>query len=236
VNNGIEYKKVVITGGIKRIGLAIAEGFFSAGYNLKLHYNSSSEDTLRDSSAISAEMIQCDFAVAERDDLKKLVEGCDILINNASVYWTEKNPIKISDYEVIQKKINYDVPVRLMDLFAEENVNRHALIINILDSLALCNSNSDSYSNSKYMLAQATKEYAVKLAPNIRVNGIAPGPVLPPEWAPDSVMEKSVSNMLLNYPPLSSDIASACVFLAETKSITGEIIRIDSGFSLNTSP
>ena len=227
-------KRVLITGGTRRLGRAVAEKFYSAGYRLKIHYNTSSADAEKAASDLSAEIVQCNFADAETESLKKLVSGCSVLINNASVYWTDKNSEKPLEYETLQKKINFEIPLMLMKFLVAECVNKPGVIINILDASALNRrSNPDSYYLSKYLLAEATKEYAVKLAPYIRVNGVAPGPVLPPEWAPDSHMRKSTADMLLKKPPSPEDIASAALFLAEIPSVTGEIIRVDSGFALN---
>jgi len=229
----LKKKNILITGSVRRIGLAIAESFFREGYKLIMHYNKSEHDAKLLAEKFNAKMVQCDFLNATNKDLKKLVKECDVLINNASVYWTKDNPIYKTEkgMDRMQKKINYEIPIKLMEFFAEENRTKLASIINILDASALKNG-SDSYTESKYLLSLATKEYAVKLAPNIRVNGIAPGPVLPPDWCSQSTMKKSIENMLLKKPPTSADIAEACLFLTRTLSITGEIIKIDSGYNL----
>lgn len=223
--------KVVITGGAIRIGKAISEAFSAAGYAVRIHFNtSSSEASMLYQSLPGCELIQCDFYTADRDSLRAIVRDCDILINNASIYYPS-DLTDDSEQEIISKqqfKINYEIPVSLMDLFVEEN--RDGCIINMLDAAVLQpTADAGSYFQSKYMLKEATIKKAVDLAPEIRVNGVAPGTTIPPVLLPESEMKKSIASMPLKKAPSVKNVADACVFLAANEGITGEIIRVDGG-------
>ena len=225
-------KTVLITGGAKRIGKAIATKFFNSGYKLKIHYNSSKDDAMILAEKFNAEIFNANFADCENTALYEMVENCSVLINNASLYLTDLIP----DYKIntkndeIQMQVNYHIPIKLMKYFNEVNNFNNMSIINILDAKVVKkNTVKDSYTASKYALYKATKEYAKELAPKIRVNGIAPGTILPPPWLSDGKMQKSIKQMLLSLPPSVEDIASSCLFLAETYGITGEVIKVDSG-------
>ena len=225
-------KTVLITGGVKRIGKAIATKFFNSGYKLKIHYNSSNSDAIILAEKLNAEIFCANFADCESAALYAMIEDCSVLINNASLYLTDLTPgyKKNTKNDKIQMSVNYDIPVKLMKYFNEINNFDNMSVINILDAKVLKeNAVKDSYTASKYALYKATKDYAKKLAPKIRVNGIAPGTILPPSWLANGQMQESIKQMLLNSPPTVDDIASSCLFLAETNGITGEVIKVDSG-------
>jgi len=225
-------KTVLITGGVKRIGKAIAEKFYNAGYQLKIHYNTSDQEAFSLADKFDAKIFCIDFANYTNYQFKEMLADTTVLINNASVYLTDKNPsyIQSKENDKMQMLVNYEVPVKLMELFNELNSVENMSIINILDAAVLqANSVYNSYTQSKFALFEATLTYAKKLAPKIRVNGVAPGTILPPSWISNGSMEKSMQQMLLNIPPTVEDIAKTCLFLSETYGITGEVITVDSG-------
>ena len=225
-------KTVLITGGVKRIGKAIAIKFFNSGYKLRIHYNSSKDDAIMLGEELNAEIFHANFADCESTALYAMVEDCSVLINNASLYLTDLIPgyKKNTKNDKIQMRVNYDIPIKLMKYFSEVNNFDNMSVINILDARVLKeNAIKDSYTASKYALYKGTKEYAKKLAPKIRVNGIAPGTIIPPSWLSKGKMQKSIKQMILSAPPSVEDIAASCLFLAETYGITGEVIKVDSG-------
>ena len=135
-----------------------------------------------------------------------------------------------------QLAVNFSAPVRLMQYFAEY-AGRPGCIINLLDQ-AICrpDENSFSYALSKKALAEATRAAALQLAPEIRVNGLAPGPVLPPAEMPESRMEKTLRSIPLRRPVALQDLCKGAVFLAENESMTGSVLFIDCGQSLCQTP
>lgn len=224
--------KVLVTGGAVRIGRAIVEAFAECGAGIRIHCHKSlkeAEDLLMQLPA-GSDVFQADLCRADDRIMREMLEGVDILINNASVYFPEGS-FDDSERDEIEEKhfrVNYEAPLRLMEMLAEKNIR--GSVINLLDAAILKPvSIKDSYSHSKFLLYLATRVKAVELAPEIRVNGVAPGCVMPPSWLPGSLMEKSISEMPLQKAPTIEDVADACVFLAVNSGITGEIIRVDSG-------
>lgn len=233
--------KVVVTGGAIRIGKAITEAFAAVGSTVRIHFNSSLTEafalcqSLSEHVNIKHELIQCDFSIAEIKSLRAVVKDCDILVNNASIYYLPDS-IDLSERRKISKlqlKINYEIPILLMELFAEEN--KRGCIINILDATTLQPDDSaGSYFQSKYLLKEATIKQAIALAPSIRVNAVAPGAILPPSHFYGSEMKKSIALMPLRKAPSVRNVADTCLFLAQNEGITGEIIKVDSGRHLVT--
>jgi len=229
------HKKIVVTGGAVRIGKSIAEAFSTRKGFVSVHCNTSFSEAeiLCSSLPYPAEVCRINFADTDTETLRFLVKDADILINNASVYFPDGS-FDVSEKKIIDKKhllINYEIPLRLMELFAEEN--NSGCIINILDARCLRQDDSaDNYYQSKFLLYKATLKKALAFAPQISVNGVAPGTVLPPSFLPDSDMTKSIAKMPLKKLPTVESIAAACVFLAGNDGITGEVIKVDGGLHL----
>lgn len=227
--------KILVTGGALRIGKGIVEAFANAGAEVRIHCHKSlsQAEELRSSLLVKGDVVQADLLQADDRLLRKMLEGVGVLVNNASVFCPAGTFEQGQEEEIEKKhlKINYEIPLLLMELFAEKNPK--GCIINLLDAAVLKpDSVSDSYSQSKFLLYLATRIKALEFAPDIRVNGVAPGSILPPSWLPDSLMEKSISEMPLQKAPTVEDVANACVFLAATEGITGEVIRVDGGTHL----
>ena len=150
-------------------------------------------------------------------ELAPALRSANILINNASVF-VRRTLLEESGTEADRQfRINYTAPVELMKLFAETGSGPR-LIINMLDQgIQHPDATSFSYAVSKKALAAATEAAALQLAPGIRVNGIAPGPVLPPVELPLSKMEKTLKTVPLGRPVALEDLCSACLFLAQNE-------------------
>ena len=107
---------------------------------------------------------------------------------------------------------------------------KEGCIINLLDQRIAKNSIDDgSYTLSKKALAEATCTSALQWAPRIRVNGIAPGAVLPPIGMENSKMKIQISMTPMKTAPTPEEISKTCIFLAESDSVTGQIIYVDGG-------
>ena len=214
----INDKRVLVTGGALRIGRAVCTAFAEAGAQVIIHCNKSLEqarELINTLPGSGHQVVQCDLSSPEG-----LLAQCgqiDILINNASVY-------RIAD-DSQYMKINYAAPFSLMKQFAAQGLDE-GCIINFLDA----NENgTDAYSQSKQCLYDLTMEAALKYAPKIRVNAIAPGPVLPPVGLKGPGMQQVLKNVPMGKQIPLQDITNACKFLVENDSLTGQIIYVDGG-------
>ena len=234
----LKNKKVFITGGGVRIGAAIARAFAARGAKLLLHCSRSIEDAEQLIAEFGGReaghsVTVCDLTEPSApEQLEEVLKEANILINNASTYLRRKLTEETAPEAERQFRINYTVPVELMRRFAV-SAKSPELVINLLDQ-GICRPAADSFSYaiSKKALAEATRGAALQLAPRIRVNGIAPGPVLPPVELPFSTMEKTLKKVPMGKPVALQDLISGALFLAENDSVTGEILVIDGGQSL----
>lgn len=236
-------KKVLVTGGGRRVGRELVRAFAAKGARMVIHCHRSAEDARELLAEIGGtdaghDLFQCDLTDLARLEktAPQYLSGCSLLINNASVFLRRKLTEEDPDAGQMQMTVNYTAPVLLMRLFARYG-ERPGAIINFLDQ-AVCrpDENSFSYGISKKALADATRAAALQLAPEIRVNGIAPGPVLPPPDLPLSRMEKTLRSVPLQRPVNLHDLCSGAVFLAENESVAGTVLFIDCGQSLCQNP
>ena len=132
-------------------------------------------------------------------------------------------------------KINLLAPALLIKEFAKKNKDtQNKSIINILDQrIFKLTPHFFSYTISKTALHTLTKTSAMKLAPKIRVNAIAPGPVMKNKRQSTNHFKKQTINTLLKKPVKIKDICDVAFLFANSETITGQIIAIDSGQSLN---
>ena len=239
-------KTIFVTGGAKRIGKAIIELFAKDGWKVIIHYNSSKADaeTLADSinakNADTAFIVQGDLDKA--DEVNNIIskvagftETIDLLINNASTFYP--TPIEEISEDHWEKLIgsNLKGPLFLIQGLKEKLKNSNGSIINITDTnLSKGVANYSIYSAAKAGLEAVTKGLARELAPEIKVNAIAPGAMLEP---PDVTWTEEQKNKVIESIPLNrmgseQDIAEAVKFLAHSEYITGQVIKVDGGRSL----
>lgn len=217
-------KRVFVTGGAVRIGRVLCLAFAEAGMQVVVHCNRSLEHANELVSILPGsghQVIQCDLNTP--DGLLKRCGKIDILVNNAAVY-------RLPEDEKDQyMKINYSAPMSLMKQFSQQGLNE-GCIINFLDAKE--DYSSDPYAVSKQALHDATLEAALKFAPQIRVNAIAPGPTLPPVGLKGPGMREILKDVPLGKQVSRKDITSACLFLVQNNSLTGQIIYVDGGLHL----
>ncbi len=234
----LKNKKVLVTGGAVRIGECVCRIFAAEGANVIIHYNKSEAAALKLFSDIGGKEHGHSLTNGDLTSQTYLIElmstfdDIDIIINNASVF--DNMPIIEEDLLSARKQfeINFWTPLTLMQLFRKQKPE-NGLIINILDQRIFSHGKNDgSYLLSKKVLAETTSMLALQWAPEIRVNGIAPGIVIPPLSLPNSKMEKSIAAAPLKKTTNVKEIADACLFIAKNDSITGEIITIDCGMHL----
>lgn len=221
-------KRVLITGGAIRVGAVIAKAFADAGAQVVIHCCRHAEEAAQ----LPAEKILC-CDLTEPGAPEKLIADAgplDILVNNASAY--VRTPFLDESDEDVRKMldINFLAPLSLMKAFARAYSGRDGVIINLLDQAVSGHApDAFGYLVSKKALADATESAALALAPRIRVNGIAPGPVLPPPGLEHLKMESTLKRVPLQRSVPPEDIAQTALFLATCSSITGAILYADGG-------
>ena len=240
----MEGKVVLITGGAKRVGAAICRRVHAAGANLMLHYRASAGEArllqaeLNRTRADSVALIQADLL--EQKTLPSLVEQTvqrfgrlDALVNNASSFYPSPvGEITSAVWDDLMGT-NLRAPMFLSQAAAPALRKSQGAIVNIVDIHAERPlKNYVVYSVAKAGLAALTRSLARELAPEVRVNAVAPGPIL---WPEDSSFDevsrqRIISHTLLKREGEPDDIAKAVLFLlAEATYVTGETIRVDGG-------
>ena len=242
-------KAVLVTGGAKRVGAAICRRLHAAGANIALHYRSSAHDAL----ALQAELnemrpdsvlcVQADLLNLQ--DLPRLVHDTirhfghlDALVNNASSFY----PTTLEEADETHWNdllgTNLKAPLFLAQAAASELRLRNGAIVNIVDIHAERPMQGHLlYSVAKAGLVALTKALAQELAPQVRVNAVAPGVIVWPEqgdWENDARRQQIVAHTLLKREGEPDDIAKTVQFLlSQAPYITGQVIAVDGGRSIN---
>ena len=241
----METQKIIITGGATRIGAAIAEDLANGKNQITIHYNKSKKKAKQLRNILERKgskifLIKADLnKISELNKIIKFanvkMKGVNCLINNASLF--ENDNIKNFSIKGWDKHININLkaPAILIKQFAKiVSKNIKANIINIVDQRVFkLTPYFLSYTLSKTGLYTLTKTSAMSLAPNIRVNGIAPGPTIKNKRQSAKHFKKQYLSTLLKKSVDTKEICSAIKFLITNKSITGQVIAIDSGQNLN---
>ncbi len=245
-NQSLTGKTVLITGAARRVGAAIARELHAAGANLAIHYRKSAADVealaqeLNGTRPRSAATVQADLLEVAR--LPALVEfavrsfgGLDVLVNNASTFYATKvgeiTPAAFDDL----LGTNLKAPLFLSQAAAPALRKSNGLILNLVDIHALRPLRHHTvYCTAKAGLHMLTRSLAKELGPEIRVNGISPGPVLWPEGQGDTSMRaKVIERTILKRMGTPADIArTALFFAAHAPFITGQVLAVDGGRSV----
>jgi pteridine reductase len=242
-------KVVLITAGAKRVGAAICRKLHLRGANLMVHYRSSLveaqglETELNQIRPGSVALVQADLL--DISQLPRLISQTiqkfgklDALINNASSFFaTRVGAVTEAGWDDLIGS-NLKAPLFLSQEAAPYLKDQLGCIVNIVDIHAdRPLKNYVVYSSAKAGLSSLTRSLALELAPEIRVNGVSPGPILWPEndeWKDLSVRHNIISKTLLKRMGEPDDIARTVLFLiADAPYITGQIIAVDGGRSVN---
>jgi len=237
-------KTALITGGAARIGAQIARTLHENNFKIIIHYNQSHEkaqllsDELNSIIKDSSEVISGNLNDIESiSSIVNSFDSLDLLVNNASVFYPKSvESSEINDWNDVIN-VNLRAPFFLSKGLSKKLSIRNGSIINIIDIHAdRPLKNHAVYNISKAGLKMMTQTLAKELAPNIRVNGVSPGSILWPEASAEiSEAEKKLmlERIALNRQGSPQDIADAVLFLANSDYITGQIINIDGGRTLN---
>lgn len=238
---GAQAGTALVTGASRRIGAAIARDLAAQGWQVAIHYRQSA----RDANALVANLREAGHEAAAiagdlstMDDMTALVSRCrDILgpvtclINNASEFLRDDLASLTDDLWTTHINVNLRAPVFLARAMAAQlPPEAKGNVINIIDQRALRPTpDFFSYTLSKAALWPATQMLAQALAPRIRVNAIAPGPVLQSTHQKPAEFEAEWRSTLLQQPASPEEIANAVRFILDAPAMTGQMIALDSG-------
>lgn len=234
-------RRALVTGAARRLGRATAERLASAGADVAVHYRSD-ETGARETVAllrragVRAESLRADLA--DPDACRRLVEeaeaflgGLDLLVNNAATY--ARTPLATMDASDFDRHMAVNArPVYLLCLHAGRRMKARGegAIVNLADVAGLEPwPNHIPYSASKAVVVSLTRGFAKALAPEVRVNAVAPGPILPADGHPPESGEAAVRATLLGRWGRPEDVADAVLFLAASPYVTGVVLPVDGG-------
>jgi NAD(P)-dependent dehydrogenase (short-subunit alcohol dehydrogenase family) len=240
----MEAKKIIITGGATRIGAAIAEKLSGPNKEIIIHYNKSKSkaETLKKKLQIyGTKVYLVKGDLSKEKDINKIIKFAkfklkyfDCLINNASLFENDKLENFKTDSWEKHISINLRAPAFLSKEFSKNVKKGNNNIINVIDQRVFkLTPYFFSYTISKTGLYTLTKTGAMSLSPNIRVNGIAPGPTIKNKRQSEQHFKKQYLATPLKKQVNVKEICNAVDFFIKNGSITGQILAIDSGQSLN---
>ena len=232
----------VITGGARRIGAGITSRLLEEGWTVIIHCHNSVQQARQLLTKGQGFIVQGDLG--NSDDLFRVIEeiydheavqksgGIDLLIHNASIYNYEDfatiTPSELRRYS----SIHLDAPFFITQGLAPKLKQKNGCIIGMVDtSWDHAWKGLSHYTSTKGALRQLIVNLAGELAPEIRVNGIAPGAIMAAGWEREK-FDKIIEKVPLGRAGTVEDIANAVLFLNSAKYITGYILPVDGGWSL----
>ena len=234
-------KRVLITGAAQRLGAVVARAFASCGAAVTVHCfrsKAEAEALIRtlpcQAPFICHKVVCCDLA--DPDAVRRMTETVgpvDFLVNNAAMWIRGNAPQSELDR---QKAVNHLAPVALIRLFAALRPDgRDFSAVNILDADVISEAEAapaTPYAETKSSLLRDTHAIALELAPHVRVNAVAPGPVFAPRELGPAGMKRTPATLPLKRPVSPEDVARAVLLLAASPSVTGAVLPVDCGRSL----
>ncbi len=237
-NNRLAGKTALITGAAQRLGRATALALGRLGIRIVIHYHQSAPQAtavcreLQDLNVaawgLTADLCSADEAQDLFEQAVTLAGPIDILINNASIFpeetlW-ETNATSLQQ----NMQIHALAPLILSRRLAQQG--RPGRIVNLLDTrVTSYDRKHATYHLSKRSLLTLTRMLALELAPQVTVNAVAPGLILPPAGQDDSYLQKLAHTNPMQCHGNPEDVAEAVVYLLQSRFITGQIIYVDGG-------
>lgn len=231
----------LVTGGKHRIGKAIVEGLVEKGWAVAIHgfhypdlakeFSSSLNACGHKTCVIIADLLDTRSYPKMIAEAQQQLGPVQLLVNNASLF----QPDSVTDLDLDRFRSHFAIHVEAPSFLASEMAKRigsdlDGLVINMTDQrVNALTPHFYSYTLSKSALWTATQTMAMALAPQIRVNAIAPGPTLSnPRQKPED-FQKQVDGILLKRSPKLEEFANTIQYLWENRSITGQMIALDGG-------
>ncbi len=240
----MEAQKIIITGGANRIGAAIAEKLAGPNNEIVIHFNQSkskAESLKRKLQNYGTKIYLIKGDLSKEKDINKIIKFAksklkyfDCLINNASIFENDRlENFKVHGWEK-HISTNLRAPALLSKEFSKNIRGKNNNIVNIIDQRVFkLTPFFFSYTISKTGLYTLTKTSAMSLAPNIRVNGIAPGPTIKNQRQSEKHFKKQCLATPLKKQVDVEHICNTVDFFIKNKSITGQVLAVDSGQNLN---
>lgn len=234
-------KVALVTGGAVRVGKAIALAFAQAGADVAFSYHASADEaeaTQREIEALgrrafaaqadSGKVADCRRLVAETVDALGRI---DVLVNSASLF--KRTPfvaLTEEDWDAVTNVLLKGAAFTSHAASPHLAAHGEGAIVNIVDFSAFVPfPNFIAHSVGKAGLLNMTRSLAIELAPNVRVNAVSPGPVLPPPNFSDKQKQAAAERTLLRRWGTPEDVAQAVVYLAQAPYVTGTVIEVDGG-------
>jgi NAD(P)-dependent dehydrogenase (short-subunit alcohol dehydrogenase family) len=231
----------LVTGAGRRLGRAFALGLSQAGANLAVHYGGSAEGALETAETARSHSVRADVFQADLADViqaaglvgrvSEMMGGVDILVNSAAIFEPLGPDETDLDAWVRHMRINLTSPFFLTQAFARRLGDQAGSVVNILDWRALRpGPDHFPYTVAKAALAAVTKSLAQAYAPNIRVNALALGAILPPSDAGDQASDKPIEAVPAGRWGTVEEAVEALLFLVGGPTyVTGQILYVDGG-------
>lgn len=231
----------LVTGGARRLGRHLALALAGQGANVVVHYGSSAEEAQQcrrelealgvQAWAIQADLASPDEAQALFPRALELAGPIQVLVNSASVF----DPSSLADVRFDQlthnAAVNAWAPFVLSRALAAQGLPGR--IVNLLDTRVHGYDWSHvAYILSKHLLAVLTAMMALEFAPDITVNAVAPGLILPPPGQDETYLDTLAPQLPLRRHGDPEDITSAVLFLLQSRFITGQVLYVDGGVHL----
>jgi len=236
-------KVALVTGAGIRLGRAIALGLARIGMHVAVHYHASAEEAEETAAQARAEGVEAETFVADlgasADEAGRLVAEVDrrwgrldVLVNSAAIF--PRTPFDAVDEPTWDRTIAINLKGPFFTAWHAAGLIRRSgggSIVNMADWAGLRPyKNYLPYVISKGGIITMTKALAKELAPDVRVNAVAPGPVLMPEDMPEETIERVIEGTLLERLGSPADVVEAVVFLvARTDFVTGHVLVVDGG-------
>lgn len=234
-------KTALITGGAKRVGKAIGFELARNGWRLAVHCNSSVTEAENFAEEVAAGGTECrifraDLSLSDAPEalfnaVTASMGNIQLLINNASVF--EQGSLAETTGTQLESmfRLNFFAPFALLRCFYRQGIAAQA--INLLDTKTAANrSKFAAYTLSKKALHDLTLMAATEFAPLVRVNGIAPGLVLPPDNASAEQISKIISASPLRKASCIDELTATVRYFLQADSVTGQVIYLDGGTHL----
>ncbi|MDG1541018.1 MAG: SDR family NAD(P)-dependent oxidoreductase [Candidatus Thalassarchaeaceae archaeon] len=230
---------VLVTGGAKRIGREICLRLSEEGFSIAIHYRTSEQEANQlvgdiESNGGKAKSLQCDLN--DSDSVRGLIHKANEslgtvvgVVNNASFFSFDRIESLSEELWTEHMRVNVFAPLVLIAELSKSH-QEASWVVNVLDfKVESPNADYLSYTGSRFAMYGLTSALAIDLAPRIRVNSVAPGHVLTSDVLDADSLKVVQAQSPLGFGPSANDVSGAVFFLANSPSITGQTIFVDSG-------